>query len=398
MAPTVPPDLNGTNMTSVSSTIAAIDDDGKPFYDLGTLFGFELIYIIAAGVGLLCILCCLLLFVCYKCRQKRARKTSETNKNDSTNREVIGGMELDWKYTVKGQKVELANYESSLARHSRAKTVPLSSSPSNAASPDENPQDEEQAFDRIMHDRKTTVTANPLQQKGVPPNHNNNQQNNSQAAQNQHFRPKSMPQQPHLPMSFGRPQTMPASMGFHLQQQQQHPDYNPYQQYQQNKHPQQQYHQQPSSWNPMGSFPPTAHHVPVANFSPSAHSNPQSMPNYGGPHQQEIISGPQHGYVQNDHDEEDDHFPRHQEEEESEHSDSYHTHTEHHEDDEKHSVQQSHHPELAVVDTLTQIVNAAKSNPNATGRMHYKGGNSLVSSVDQNQEPQPSELTLFSDR
>ena len=59
-------------------------------------------------------------------------------------------MELNWHYAIKGQKVDGTSYQSSLAKSSSHKTLPTSI-------------ENDKAFERIMMDRKTTITHNPLQ-------------------------------------------------------------------------------------------------------------------------------------------------------------------------------------------------------------------------------------------
>eukprot|EP00486_Rosalina_sp_Unknown_P001222 CAMPEP_0201566264 /NCGR_PEP_ID=MMETSP0190_2-20130828/5938_1 /ASSEMBLY_ACC=CAM_ASM_000263 /TAXON_ID=37353 /ORGANISM="Rosalina sp." /LENGTH=204 /DNA_ID=CAMNT_0047984749 /DNA_START=268 /DNA_END=882 /DNA_ORIENTATION=- len=67
----------------------------------------------------------------------------------------MNGVELNWKYTVKGQKVDQTSYRSSLAKSSSHHTLPTNATINN---------DNDKAFDRIINDRKTTITHNPLQQ------------------------------------------------------------------------------------------------------------------------------------------------------------------------------------------------------------------------------------------
>lgn len=149
-----------------------VKSDNKPFYDFGSFHGVEILYIIIAGIVLICLLCCIIT-ICYKIKKSKHNKTSnnQQNKNNetkfkkekqkttrnprNTTIEMTNGVDgdgLNWKYSVKGQRVDATSYQSSLAKHGSHKTLPTAMD-----------SDDDAAFNRIINDRKSTVTHNPLQ-------------------------------------------------------------------------------------------------------------------------------------------------------------------------------------------------------------------------------------------
>ena len=169
-------------MTPSGTVWNMVKTETKPFYDFGSILGIPILYIIIAGVALICLLCCSII-ICYKVKRKtkssKSMKTSNNHKNTNndtkfrkvysdtskattrhnsssnhTTIEMTNGMdmELNWKYSVKGQRVDPSSYKSSLAKNGSHKTLPTIDT-----------EDNDAIFDRIINDRKTTITHNPLQ-------------------------------------------------------------------------------------------------------------------------------------------------------------------------------------------------------------------------------------------
>ena len=175
----------------MSPTKTMDNNDSEAFEDsLGSL-NIPIIYIII-GISCICLCCCIIIAIILYRRhkinksntsntdkiidegdqtkfKKVDKETTETrdidhnhnnfaqmdsdNENNTTHTtiEMVNGVEHEfgWKYSIKGQRVDQSSYRSSLATNAKAPLAAVDA-------------DDDTVFDRIINDRKTTVSHNPL--------------------------------------------------------------------------------------------------------------------------------------------------------------------------------------------------------------------------------------------
>eukprot|EP00483_Globobulimina_turgida_P004166 UN04174 len=76
-----------TSLSSLSNTSASIPPT-QPFYDLGSVFGIEIVYLIIGGIAVLCIvlIICGILLICCKCGKccKSSKKHKINHQHDKS--------------------------------------------------------------------------------------------------------------------------------------------------------------------------------------------------------------------------------------------------------------------------------------------------------------------------
>eukprot|EP00485_Elphidium_margaritaceum_P007476 CAMPEP_0202690118 /NCGR_PEP_ID=MMETSP1385-20130828/5219_1 /ASSEMBLY_ACC=CAM_ASM_000861 /TAXON_ID=933848 /ORGANISM="Elphidium margaritaceum" /LENGTH=353 /DNA_ID=CAMNT_0049345347 /DNA_START=37 /DNA_END=1098 /DNA_ORIENTATION=+ len=346
--------IDTNTITNTDSDVAA----DTPFWQIGTLFGIEIAWIIVAMTLLLCICCCCIACVVFYYRRRKTLPTKPSSASEHI--EVApNGLELHYKTTVSGQKVD------------RMEHVGQPQNDWHRTS-----QIEDNNFNRVLHDRSTSVTNNPLRRQQSPAVHGDipHPAMSTMSYSSQQFsplhaqappnpRPQSLPMHFHhnsgmqqQPMPMAMPMQQPMPMQQHLQQMpmQNVPSYssnNPYQPYQQPP-PQPQPH----------AYVQMAHSMPVQNFgfSPPHSSFPQSA--FLPPHQE---------HLHEDEDEKHEDSPKSPDSPDPDDDDYY--------PDDQNQVE--------VQDTLTSIINAAKKKEKRNEMV------SAVSSIELNR--QPSDSTSF---